>query len=120
MCAYKLMTRQGCVACRSRHHDSLGPSAGHLALALALALALPLLATWVGAALGLLLNLLFPHLSQPGAGVLAGNGGGLVNLAAMLPGFGALPAMAIALNPLGPTRPLLYAGGVTVLIRRAA
>ncbi|MEU6652589.1 hypothetical protein ABZ904_24865 [Streptomyces sp. NPDC046900] len=118
MGAYKLMIRQGCVACRSRHHDSLGPSAGHLTLALALVL--PLLATSVGAALGLLLNLLFPRLSQPGAGALAGNGGGRVNLAAMLPGFGALPAMAIARDPLGPTRPLLYAGLVTVLTRRAA
>jgi hypothetical protein len=94
------------------HHDSLAPSAGYLTLALLL----PLLATWAGAALALLLNLLFPRLSQPGAGALAGNGGGLVSLAAMLPGFGALLAMAIALDPLGPTRLLLYAGGATVLI----
>ena len=34
----------------------------------------------------------------------------------MLPGFGALLAMSIALDPLGPTRLLLYAGGATVLI----
>jgi hypothetical protein len=94
------------------HHDSLTPGAGYLTLALVL----PLLATWAGAALALLLNLLFPRLSQPGAGALAGNGGGLVSLAAMLPGFGALLAMSIALDPLGPTRLLLYAGGVTVLI----
>ncbi|MFF3510797.1 hypothetical protein [Streptomyces sp. NPDC002573] len=94
------------------HHDSLTPDAGYLTLALVL----PLLATWAGAALALLLNLLFPRLSQPGAGALASNGGGLVSLAAMLPGFGALLAMSIALDPLGPTRLLLYAGGATVLI----
>lgn len=43
------------------HHDSLTPDAGYLTLALLL----PLLATWAGAALALLLNLLFPACPSP-------------------------------------------------------
>ncbi|KJK57433.1 hypothetical protein [Saccharothrix sp. ST-888] len=94
------------------HHDSLAPTGGYLALALGL----PLLASWAGAALALLLNLLFPRLAQPGQGGLAGNGGGLVTVVALLPGFGVLLALALGLTELGPVRLLLIAGGATVLI----
>ncbi|EDX22751.1 MULTISPECIES: hypothetical protein [Streptomyces] len=94
------------------HHDSLSPDGGYLALALGL----PLLAAWAGAALALMLSLLFPRLAQPAQAGLAGNGSALVSLVAMAPGFGALLALALGLTELGPIRLLTIAGGVTVLI----
>ncbi|GHG81185.1 hypothetical protein [Streptomyces griseocarneus] len=94
------------------HHDSLSLDGGYLALALGL----PLLAAWAGAALALMLSLLFPRLAQPGQAGLAGNGGALVSVVSMAPGFGALLALALGLGELGPIRLLVTAGGITALI----
>nr|WSW47211.1 hypothetical protein OG296_31180 [Streptomyces sp. NBC_01001] len=98
------------------HHDSLSPDGGYLALALGL----PLLAAWAGAALALMLSLSFPRLAQPGQTGLAGNGGALVSIVAMSPGFGALLALALGLTELGPIRLLISAGGITALITACA
>jgi len=98
------------------HHDSLTLDAGYWALALGL----PLMSAWAGASLALLVNLLFPRLSQPGRSGLAGSGGGLGNIVAMLPGFGALLALALGSVDLGAVRLLLIAGGATALIAVAS
>ncbi|MFF3860175.1 hypothetical protein [Streptomyces sp. NPDC002209] len=97
-------------------HDSLSPDGGCLALALGL----PLLAVWAGAALALLLSLSFPRLAQPGQTGLAGNGGALVSIVAVSPGFGALLALALGLTGLGPIRLLIGAGGITALVTACA
>ncbi|MEV4614322.1 hypothetical protein AB0K43_17240 [Kitasatospora sp. NPDC049258] len=94
------------------HHDSLALGAGYPALALGL----PLLSAWAAAALALLCNLLMPKLSQPGQSGLAGNAGGLINIIAMLPGLGAMLALATGLGDLGPSRLLLVTGGATVAV----
>ncbi|WP_369388971.1 hypothetical protein AB5J72_16260 [Streptomyces sp. CG1] len=94
------------------HHDGLSVDGGYLTLSLLL----PLLSTWAGAALALLLSLLFPRLSLPGQGGLAGNGGAVVSIVAILPGFGALLTLALGLGNVSPARLLLGAGGVTAAI----
>ncbi|MFD9124422.1 hypothetical protein [Kitasatospora sp. NPDC059571] len=94
------------------HHDGLSLGPGYLALALGL----PLLSAWAGAGLALLCNLLLPKLAQPARAGLAGNGGGLVNVIALLPGLGAMIAPAVGLSDLGPLRLLALAGGVTAVI----
>jgi len=84
-----------------------------------LALLFPLLIAWTSGSLALLVSLLFPRLTQLGgaAGLANGNVG---NLIAMLPGIGALLALAYGLPRLGPTRLLLFAGGAATLIAAAS
>ena len=94
------------------HHDGLSVDGGYLVLSLLL----PLLSAWAGAALALLLSLLFPRLSLPGQGGLAGNGGAVVSIVAILPGFGALLTLALGLGNVTPLRLLVGAGGVTAAV----
>ncbi|MER8182727.1 hypothetical protein [Kitasatospora sp. NPDC094015] len=94
------------------HHDSLALGAGYPLLAFGL----PLLSAWAAAALALLCNLLMPKLSQPAQSGLAGNAGGLVNIIAMLPGLGAMIALATGLGGLGPIRLLIVTGGATAAV----
>ncbi|GGL79994.1 hypothetical protein GCM10010129_24510 [Streptomyces fumigatiscleroticus] len=85
----------------------------------ALALVLPLLTTWAGGVLALAVSLFFPQLTQLGGGVnLAG--GSLGNGVAVLPGLGALLALVLGADSLGPLRLLLIAGGAVAVITAGA
>jgi hypothetical protein len=86
---------------------------------LAGALLLPVLSAWSGAALALLISLLFPRLTQLGATVNVA-GGSLGTGLAVLPGLGALLMLLLAAPSLGILRVLLIAGGATALITIAA
>jgi hypothetical protein len=100
------------------HHDGLPVGGGYLVLSLLslLSLLLPLLLAWVGAAPALLLSLLFPRLSLPGQGGLAGNGSAVVSIVAILPGCSALLTLALGLGNVTLLRLLLGAGGVTAAV----
>ncbi|AQZ61642.1 hypothetical protein BKM31_09325 [[Actinomadura] parvosata subsp. kistnae] len=86
---------------------------------LTLALLLPLLCAWASAGLTLMVSLLFPRLTQLGAGVNVA-GGSLGNGLALLPALGTLLALLYGTVSLGPVKLFLMAGGVTVVITVAA
>jgi hypothetical protein len=94
------------------HHVSVHPNAGYLAMSLLV----PLLASWCGAGLSLLINLLFPRLAVPGRLGLGRSGSSVGDLLSVLPALGALVLIGTSLDSLGSIRILSIVGGSTALV----
>ena len=82
---------------------------------LTMALLLPLLAVWASAALSVLVNLLFPKLTLPGA-ALAVAGGNVGSSIGTLPALGVFLTIAFGVSSPGPAAIMVVAGGIVVLI----
>jgi hypothetical protein len=92
-------------------HDRLSLGGSYLALALVL----PLLTSWAGAALALLVSVVFPRLTQLGAGVsLAGSN--LASGTALLPGLAALLTLLIDSGGVGSVGFLALAVGAAAAV----